>query len=177
MDIPATMLTLVGERVLRMGTSTDRQRFFFDIPAAQRNNNRVRYGYYLPEGRILRSKGIEHLLGRTVLDVFDGGTENADEQKLVFETNPDGTKIEHCIFWLQAVDPTTGAYWLLEEDAAEEWELEESIVDYWELEESGGPAYMSIEDTVIPKNIYKNTDTETEFYIIQEDEFREPEYE
>lgn len=177
MDIPASMQTLIGDRVLRMGTSTDRRRFFFDITTSNANNDRTRYGYYLPEGRILRSHGIEHLLGRTVLDVFDGGTEGVDEQKLVFETNPDGTKIEYCIFWLQAEDLTPEAYWLLEENAAEEWELEESIVDYWELEESTGPALMGIEDTTIPKNIYSSVDSAEKFYIVQEDNFREPENE
>jgi hypothetical protein len=177
MDIPATILTLVGERILRMGTSTDRQRFFFDIPAANRNSDRTRYGYYLPEGRILRSLGIEHLLGRTVLDVYDGGTEGTDTQKLVFETNPDGTKIENCIFWLQITEPTSAAYWLLEEDPEVEWELEETEIDFWELEESEGPAFASIEDTAIPRNIYSSVDSEERFYIIQEDDFREPEYE
>lgn len=177
MDIPATMQTLVGERVLRMGTSTDRQRFFFDIPAAQHNSNRTRYGYYLPEGRIARSKGIEHLLGRTVLDVFDGGTEGADEQKLVFETNPDGTKIEHCIFWLHITEPTVSGFWLLEEDPEAEWELEETEIDFWELEESDGPEFASIEDATIPRNIWKNTNVAEEFYIVQEDDFREPENE
>jgi hypothetical protein len=171
------MQTLVGERILRMGTAYNRQRFFFDIPAAERNNDRTRYGYYLPEGRIVRSKGIEHLLGRTVLRIFDGGSEGIDEQKLVFETNPDGTKLEYCIFWLEITEPTPEMYWLLEEDPAEEWELEESVVDYWELEESGGPAGASIEDTTIPRNIFKNTNVAEEFYIIQEDDFREPEYE
>jgi hypothetical protein len=170
-DIPASMQTLVGERILRMGTAYNRRRFFFDIPAAQRNNNRTRYGYYLPEGRIARSRGIEHLLGRTILDIFDGGTEGLDEQKLVFETNPDGTKVEHCIFWLQITSPTQ------EEDPEAEWELEEGAGEFWELEESSGPAFASIEDAVIPKNIYKNTNVNEEFYIIQEDDFREPEYE
>lgn len=176
MDIPASMQTLVGERILKMGTATNRRRFFFDIPAAQRNNNRTRFGYYLPEGRIIRSLGIEHLLGRTVLDVFDGGSEGTDEQKLVFETNPDGTKIEHCIFWLQITEPTEPAYWLVEEDPDAEWELEEDS-EFWELEESEGSAFASIEDAVIPKNIYKNTNVDEEFYIIQEDDFREPELE
>lgn len=177
MDIPSSMQTLVGERILRMGTSYNRERFFFDIPAADRNDDRTRYGYYLPEGRIVRSLGIEHLLGRTVLDIFDGGTEGEDEQKLVFETNPDGTKIEHCIFWLEITEPTQSGFWLLEEDPEEEWELEETEIDFWELEESGGPAFAVIEDATIPKNIYSSVNSAVNFYVIQEDDFREPEHE
>lgn len=177
MDIPASMMTLVGERILKMGTSTNRERFFFDIPAAQINNNRTRYGYYLPGGRIVRSLGIEHLLGRTVLDIFDGGSENGDEEKLVFETNPDGTKIEHCIFWLELNDPSEEMFWLLEEGVDEEYELEEDDTGGWLLEESGGPGGMAIQDTVIPRNIYSSVDSDEKFYIIQEDDFREPELE
>jgi hypothetical protein len=95
----------------------------------------------------------------------------------VFKTNPEGTKIEHAIFWLQVTEPTEDAFWLLESDPLEEWELEEEETEYWELEESGGSEYMSIEDTDIPKNIYPNVDSNEKFYIIQEDDFREPEYE
>lgn len=174
MQIPASMLTLVGEQIFRFGTSYDRQRFFLDIPAARRNNNRTRYGYELPGGRILRSQNIESLLGKVVLDVYDGGPEGTDEQKLVFETNPDGTKLERCIFFLQITEPTDEAYWLVEEDPEAEWELEEGA-EFWELEESQGPEFMSIEDETIPKNIFPNVNSDDNFYIIQEDDFQEPE--
>jgi hypothetical protein len=172
-DIPATMLTLVGERILRLGTSYNRERFFFDIPPARRNNNRFRYGYYLPEGRIVRSLNLSNLLGKVVLDVYDGGTEGANEQKLVFETNPDGTKIERIILFLEITEPTDGAYWLLEEDPEAEWELEEDE-EFWELEESDGPSFASIEDEAIPRNIYPDVNSYTNFYVIQEDDFEEP---
>lgn len=175
MDIPATMQTLVGERILRFATSHNRERFFFDIPTARRNNNRTRYGYYLPEGRILRSHNISNLLGKVVLDVYDGGPEGADEQKLVFETNPDGTKIQKIILFLQVTSPTAEAFWLLEEDPEAEWELEESLTDFWELEESQGSEYMEINDTTIPRNIYSNVDSDEKFYTVQEDDFGEPE--
>jgi hypothetical protein len=174
MDIPASMQTLIGERILRFGTSYNRERFFLDIPAADRNDDRTRFGYYLPGGRIVRSLGIEHLLGRTVLDIFDGGEED-DYHKLVFETNPDGTKLEYCIFWLEIIDPTEEAFWLLEEGVDEEWELEEDGTGGWLLEESSGASGGFIQDTTIPKNIYSNVDSDEKFYIIQEDDFREPE--
>lgn len=176
MDIPASMTALIGERILRFGTSYNRERFFLDIPAADRNDDRTRYGYYVPGGRILRSLGIEHLLGRTVLDIFDGGVENVTEHKLVFETNPDGTKIERCIFWLELTDPDLGDFWLLEEGTDEMWELEVEGGG-WLLEEDTGIPEISIQDTDIPKNIYSSVNSDEDFYIIQEDDFREPEYE
>src|SRR5688572_25601781 len=101
MDIPESMNDLIGFPVLRMGTSYDRERFFFDIPNARVNNRRTRYGYELPGGRIVRSLNLPSLLGKTVLAIYDGGTEGADEQKLVFETNPDGTKVERIVFYLE----------------------------------------------------------------------------
>jgi hypothetical protein len=176
MDLPASMADMLGYKVLRMGTSHDRERFFFDIPAARENNRRIRYGYELPEGRILRSHNIKNLLGQEVLAIYDGGTEGTDEQKLVFETNPTETKIERIVFYLQITEPTSSGYWLLESDPEEELELEEGD-GFWELEESGGPEFMSIQDEVIPKNIYPNRNSDDNFYTIQFDDFEEPDNE
>lgn len=176
MDLPASMADMLGFKVLRMGTSHDRERFFFDIPAARVNNRRIRYGYELPGGRILRSSNIASLLGHEVLAVYDGGTEGTDLQKLVFETNPDGTLIQRAIFYLQITEPTEGAYWLLESDPEEEWALEEDD-GFWELEESGGPAFMSIQDEPIAKNIYPDRNSDDNFYTIQFDDFEEPDNE
>lgn len=175
MDLPASMSEMIGYKILRMGTSHDRERFFFDIPMARANNRRTRYGYELPGGRIKRSLNLESLLGNEVLAIYDGGTEGATEQKLVFETNPTETKIERTVFFLEITEPSEAAYWLLEEDPEAEWELEESLTDFWELEESQGPEYLSIQDETIPRNIYPDRNSDDNFYTIQEDDFREPE--
>jgi hypothetical protein len=171
-DIPASMQTLVGERILRLGTSTERERFFFDIPAAQRNGNRTRYGYEVVDGRIVRSLNLENLLGRVVLEIFDGGPEGVDERKLVFRTNPTGEEDLYCILFLEVGAPTEEAAWLLETDV--EYELEEDT-EFWLLEESGGSEYLELEDVTIPKNIYPDVNSDDDFYVIQEDDFGEPE--
>lgn len=176
MDLPASMADIIGFKVLRMGTSHDRERFFFDIPAARVNNHRIRYGYELPGGRIVRSSNIASLLGHEVLDIYDGGPEGTDFQKLVFETNPDGTLIQKAVFYLEITEPTEEAYWLLESDPEEEWELEEDA-SFWELEESQGPEFLSIEDETIPKNIYPDRSSDDNFYSIQFDDFEEPDNE
>lgn len=173
MDIPASMADMLGFKVLRMGTSYDRERFFFDIPMAHVNGRRTRYGYELPGGRIVRSHNIASLLGKEVLAIYDGGPEGSDQQKLVFETNPDGTKIEKIVFFLEITEPAEESYWLLEEDPEAEWELEEDA-EFWELEESQGPDFLSIMDEPIPKNVFPDRNSDDNFYVIQEDDFGEP---
>lgn len=175
MDIPASMADMLGFKVLRMGTSHDRERFFFEIPAARVNNRRIRYGYELPGGRINRSLNIASLLGHEVLAIYDGGPEGATEQKLVFETNPTETKVERIVFFLEVTSPTEEARWQLEDST--DYELEESITDFWLLEESGGGEYLEIADEVIPKNIYPSVNSDDNFYTIHMDDFEEPDNE
>ena len=108
--LPTSIQGIVGDRVLCLGTSYDRTRFFLDIPRAAANNKRTRFAYNLIGGKVAGSYNLSSLLGNTVLAVEL--TYTTDLAKLIFTTNPTGSKVEKTIIYI--VNRETS--YLLQED-------------------------------------------------------------
>lgn len=162
LSLPASLQQVVGDRILRLGTSYDNTIFFVDIPRARPNSNRTRYGYTVTGGIVRGSYNLSPLLGNTVLSV--SAEEDGSVVKIIFTTNPTSSKVEHSILY---VDPNITEGYLLEEDG--DFLLQENG-DRILLEQLsvGGD---TLTDATIPRNIFQSTDSDTKFFIIQEDDF------
>ena len=163
LTLPTSMQQIVGDRFLRLGTSYDNTKFFIDIPASRDNSNRSRFTYTITNGIVSGSYNLNSLLGATVLAielVVDS------VGKIVFTTNPTGTKIEKSIIYISYTDEEV--WFLLTED--EDFILQENgdrlILEYG----------LSLDDTTLTdaanvKNIFSATDSDTRFFVIQESDF------
>ena len=148
--------------MLCLGTSYDRTRFFLDIPRAAANNKRTRFAYNLIGGKVAGSYNLSSLLGNTVLAVEL--TYTTDLAKLIFTTNPTGSKVEKTIIYI--VNRET-SYLLQEDDFLILQEDDFGIL----LEDSGDVSLTTIQDIVLPKNTFQSVDSDTNFFIVQEDDF------
>jgi hypothetical protein len=101
--IPESIQQLVGKQLRRVGTSYSRRRLFFDIPPSQSTDGRSRYGYSTPNsGLVVGSQNLPPLLGATVLAVYGGVPDSpTGPYKLIFETNPTGSKLEYTVFYIE----------------------------------------------------------------------------
>lgn len=165
LTIPTSMQRIVGDKFLRLGTSYDRTRFFIDIPKADPFGGRTRYGYQLTDGIITGSYNLSPLLGATVLSVTavdDGATEG----KIIFTSNPTGSKLESTILYVGYTSGT--ASFLLAEEG--DYLIQQSgfrII----LDDGGDIGDVGLSDAVLPKNVFQSVDSDTKFFVIQEDDF------
>ena len=162
--LPASMLTIIGSRFLRLGTSYDNTRFFIDIPRASSNSRTSRLSYRLVNAVVSGSYNLSPLLGGVVLGVRLVVEDSI--AKLIFTTNPTNSKIEESILYLTYVDEEVG--FLLTED--EDYLLQEND-DRLILEYGLSIEDATLENTTNVKNPYSSADSETKFFIIQEDDF------
>lgn len=164
LTLPASMQQIVGGRFLRLGTSYDRTRFFIDIPKADPYRGRTRYGYRLTSGVISGSYNLAPLLGSTVLSI-SASNETGPQGKIIFTSNPTGSKVEHSILY---VDVVSDLEYLLEEDG--DFLLQENG-DRIILEAGDTIEDVVLSDTTLPANTYQSVDSDTKFFVIQEDDF------
>jgi hypothetical protein len=167
------MQELVGQRVSRFGLSHNSNRFFFDVPAKRINSRRSRYGYELADGLLLvGSHNIAPLLGGLVLAVYATDSVPGSLNQLVFETNPTTNKVERTIFYIEQAPVTDSDFLIVEDDSSSDQFLLTEGLDFLILDGSGdGVSDATIQDASINKNIFSPTDSETKFFIIQEDDF------
>lgn len=171
MDIPASLSGLVGERVLQLATSYDATKFFLDIPRTHRQTNyQTRFGFALSGARLVRSEYIENLLGRTITSVYDGGTEGNNYRKVVFETNPTGREVLRAVLYFELLVLIEDAFFLMEDGSPIVMEDGET---YFTLESFVTADLITFASTTIPRNILSNEDTDTNQYIVQEDNFKD----
>jgi len=162
--LPASIQDLVGNRLLRLGTSYNNARFFFDIPASRDTSRRSRYGYELTDGVVSGTYNLDKLLGAVVLSISLDDSESV--AKLIFTTNPTGSKVENSIIFIRYSSDelsyllTEDEYYILQEDSFK-------IL----LEDPGTIEDVILSDESIDSRIFSATESETNFFIIQESDF------
>lgn len=171
MDLPTSLQGLVGETVLQLAVLHNTTKFFLDIPRTSRQANyKTRFGFSLGGAKLVRSENIEHLLGRRIVAVYDGGTEQIDYRKIVFETNPTGGQVLRAVLFFELLVLTEDAL-LLDESGIPL--ITEDGLEFLTIEDFLTADLITLEDTTIPKNIRSNEDSETTQYIVQEDNFKD----
>lgn len=168
--LPSSIQQTVGHQLLRVAVSHDASRFLFDIVAARENARRTRYSYRLIDGRVTGSKNINNLIGYTV-DAVYLVIPASGPAKIVFETNPNGSKVERSIIYIEASGGAPGdessilqedGFNLLQEDGASLILLEDQSLTIDDVE---------LEDFNVGKNLFNPNDSETKFFIVHEDDF------
>ena len=167
LTLPTSMQQIIGDRFLRLGTSYDRTLFFIDIPKANPFRGRTRYAYRLTDGTISGSYNLAPLLGATVLSVSltDDGILQG---KLIFTSNPTGSKVESSILYISPNEGILTEGFLLEEDGDFVLQEDDFLII---LDLAGSITDTSIDDTVLEKNTFQSKDSDTKFFVIQEDDF------
>jgi hypothetical protein len=168
LTLPASMQEIVGNRFLRLGTSTDNTKFFIDIPRAFVNSRRSRYGYILTDGVVLGSSNLPPLLGAVVLSVYLVAGSPEYPAKIVFTSNPTGSKLESSIIFVDYQISLADTFYLQTEDG---FDLLQENGDSIILDDGSSIADTTLTDSTINKNLYSSTNSETKFFVIQEDDF------
>lgn len=169
LDLPSSIQELVGHKIKRLGTSYNNRRFFFDIPANRDNLNRARYGYEVVGGTIVGSYNLSPLLGGTVLEVYSTEPATNGYDQIVFRTNPTGTKQELTALYVSQGEGSL--VFLVEEEDEEDFVETEDEEFFIILEEQSEGGTSIILDETINRDIFSPTDSDEEFFIIQENDF------
>jgi hypothetical protein len=161
MDIPSSLTSLIGQRILRLATSHNGEIFFLDINKVREFGNRTRFGVICESGEILKSENLAPLLGNILLDVFDGGVDSeTGAEKLVFVSNPTSQELEYTILFFIG-----GPVTLQTEDE------EDILTEDEEMLLVSEDTTVELEDYLIGKLTFGNIDSENKQFIVQEDDF------
>jgi hypothetical protein len=166
--LPTSIQSLVGQKIIRVAVSHNRERIFFDVAGLRSEGKRARYGYTLEPGqRVVSGTNIVPMLGATLLDVYSPTSEGTATDKIVFTTNPTGSKFEFTIFVVEQGQTLEAVLYLAED---EDFLITEDG-DNLQTEDDEVPAPANLSDQVIPKNIFSSKNSESEFFSIHEDDF------
>lgn len=170
MNIPSSLTSLIGSCCLQLGTSYDATKFFLDVPGSNSLDFRTRFGYSLSGARIVRSDFIENLLGRIITNVYDGGTEGNNYRKLVFESNPTGSRLLYCVLYFELIFGVEDGALLCEDGV---FLSQESGLGFILLDDFFLADDITFTDTTIPRNTMSNENTDVTMYIVQENNFKD----